>query len=734
MKQIITALLCAACILAVDSSAGIASDSIWQSYVTSASRADEAGNYAEACKLYAAALKEAEGFGEEDNRFLNTVKDLADAYASDGKFDLSESMFKRLLDIYEKNPKKNRLNIAWTLKGLAHGYMCQARFSEAESLQKRVLELVTAETGASSRNVAVALDGLGRIYAGQGNFAEALPLYERSLNLLTNLARAEVDRKRTELLLDNISTGLRNAADAQSYLGRYDDAIDSLKKSLAIQQKLSDRQDPMLASTYGSMATAYRRKGDYDEADKLYEQALAIYEKTVGPNHMDTAVVLNGLAANCTFQHKYDQAERYYQRALVSVEKALGPEHPDVSSIRRNFGTYYFQTGNYPQAESFYLQALAGKEKAFGATHPSTLSVVNDLARLYKTMGKNSEAKTLYQRLLTADESKYGAQSAEVASDLNSLAEVNEALKKNDESSSLKRRAEQIKQTLPGAGRLAALSQMSGAMAPGANTASIPVKDKWALVVGISKFNDPSINLKYAAKDAIDFKNYLVSSAHFQPDHVKLLTDGQATRDNIVAQLGDKWLGRMANKDDLVVIYISSHGSTTKENVAVNFLVAADTNKNALLGTGIPMQWLSEIIKEQVHSDRVVLVIDVCHSGAATSSGDKGITRENGFNVENLNVGSGQAVVCSSLADQVSWESKQYENSVFTRRLIEGLKQHDNNAPLSEAYKHMRSEVESEVLRDRGEMQTPVLNMKSWVGADPVLSVTPSSPRAGMPK
>lgn len=732
MRKSIRALLCSVCIFAVGASASLASEALWQSYFTSATQADDASNYAEACKLYAAAMKEAESFGETDDRFIRTLRALADAYDSDARYDRSEPLFKRLLDIYEKNPKKNRMNIAWTLKALSHGYMCQAKFSEALSLQKQVLDLVTQETGANSRNVAIALDGLGRIYAGQTNFTEALPLYERSLTILNNLARAEKDPQRMEILLDNLSTGLRNAADAESYLGKYDNAVGSLQQSLAIQKKLlSDKENAMLASTYGSMATAYRRMGDYDQAEKLYKTALAIYERSVGPNHIDTAVVANGLAANYTFQNRIDEAELYYQRALATVEKSLGEEHRDVSIVCRNFGTFYFQQRDYPQAESLYRRALAIREKTVGGNHPSALNVVNDLARLYQAMGKNLEAKTLFQRLLTADEATYGARSPEVANDLNHLAEVTEALKKDDESRDLKGRAHQIEQTLPGAGRLGALAEMSRTIS-GATTASAPVKDKWALVVGISKFKDPSINLKYAAKDAIDFKNYLVSSAHFKPDHVKLLTDGAATRESIVAELGDRWLGRLANKDDLVVIYISSHGSTTKEKLGVNFLVAADTNKNALVATGIPMQWLSEIIKEQVHSDRVVLVMDVCHSGAATASGEKGLTRDNNFDVENFKVGAGQAVLCSSLADQVSWESKQYENSVFTRRLIEGLRKRGDQTSLADAYAHLRSEVGSEVLRDRGELQTPVLNMKAWTGASPVLSVSPVSPRPGM--
>ncbi len=252
---------------------------------------------------------------------------------------------------------------------------------------------------------------------------------------------------------------------------------------------------------------------------------------------------------------------------------------------------------------------------------------------------------------------------------------------------------------------------------------SKPVKNKWALVVGISNFSNPEINLKFAAKDAVDFSNFLLHDAHFPPDHVKVLTDKDATRDNIIKQLGDDWLGRRAAPDDLVVIYVSSHGSVSRSEAGgVNFLVAYDTKPDGLLSTGIPMQWLSQMIKEQVHSNRVVLILDVCHSGSS-SGGEKGLVRENTFDVSKVGVGEGQAIVCSSAPEQVSWESKNYPNSVFTRRLIEGLKQDNSKVDLNKAFAYLKEQVESEVLRDRGKLQTPLLFSKAWQGTAPVLSV-----------
>ncbi len=258
-----------------------------------------------------------------------------------------------------------------------------------------------------------------------------------------------------------------------------------------------------------------------------------------------------------------------------------------------------------------------------------------------------------------------------------------------------------------------------------------PVKDKWALVIGISNFKDPAINLQYAAKDATDFRNYLVNDAHFAPDHVRLLTDSQATRENIVSTLGDNWLRRLANSDDLVCIYISSHGSAAKpEAGATNFVVPYEGNIDNIVFTGIPMQWLTAGLKELVHCDRMVVLLDVCHGGAAMGS-TKGLERARGVDPGTIAVGEGEVVMASSSASQISWESKNYQNGVFTRRLIEGLRQKSDKTKIDEAFAYMKERVEEEVLRDRAAVQTPIME-KKWRGEDVFLGLKPSSPRPGL--
>lgn len=277
---------------------------------------------------------------------------------------------------------------------------------------------------------------------------------------------------------------------------------------------------------------------------------------------------------------------------------------------------------------------------------------------------------------------------------------------------------------------------LSGASASSADelpSASKPVADKWALVVGVSKFQDPSITLKYPSKDATDFADYLIKEAHFAPDHVRLLTDEKATRENILAQVGDKWLPRVAEPDDLVIIYVSSHGSPQTMDVGgISYLLAHNTDKDSLYATGIPVQDLTRMIKERVHCQRIIVILDACHSGAAKAD-DKGVFRSHNINADAVAQGTGQLVICSSEPNQVSWESSSYPNGVFTKHLIDGLKQKGDFTTLGEAFEYVRDKTKTQVLRERGELQLPVLRSK-WQGESLKLSVKPANPRPGIPE
>jgi hypothetical protein len=258
--------------------------------------------------------------------------------------------------------------------------------------------------------------------------------------------------------------------------------------------------------------------------------------------------------------------------------------------------------------------------------------------------------------------------------------------------------------------------------------ASTPIADKWALVIGISKFSRPQYNLKFAAKDAMDFRDFLINEQRFAGDHIKVLLNEQSTRQAIMSAFGDSWLPRVVMPGDLVVIYISTHGTPSSQDAgAQNYIVAYDTDKDALFGTGVNMNDLCAQIKQRVRTDRVLIVLDTCYSGAA-ASGARGLVRSDNFDPEAIAQGSGRLVISSSSPNEQSWESKQYQNGIFTHCLINALRQKSGKSDVLTAFDKIKKDVEWEVQSTYGVQQTPKLG-GNWQGIDLILSAPPSSPR-----
>lgn len=589
-----------------------------------------------------------------------------------GKFDEAEQNYKKAIAGIQKLVTENHLYYTIVLMGLSELYIDQSRFEEAEKEIRTIVK--TRENALGDEN----------------------PLVAEAYVLLANVLADE---------------------------GKYNEAREFAGKAIELNNNIFEGGDNLfVAKAKHAFANIRRQEGQYAEAEKLLNESLSTVKRILGADHLEVADIERDLASLKLDQSQYREAETLFQSASNTVESKTGPDHPKRAELALDLGNLYLREGLYDKAEVQFLKSLKLSKDVLGETSRATARSARKLGELYVKLGKSDDAISQLTAACNIDKSIFGEASPPVAADLMVLAGAYDSAGQSEKSKELLAQANQIKQKFSGGNANVNMPQLTVPLAF-ASSDDRPVRDKWALVIGISNFKDPSINLKFAAKDATDFGNFLVTSEKFKEDHVKTLTDQEATRENIVAMLGDKWLGKNAREDDLIVVYVSSHGSHSQEDAGgVNFLVAHDTDKNSLLATGIPMQWLSKMISEQVKSNRVVLILDVCHSGAAAQGG-KALTRIAGLTPDAFKIGSGQMVLCSSMAEQVSWESKEYENSVFTRRLIEALRVNNDKTTLLDAYNRLKVLVESEVLRDRSNLQTPVLWNEKWVGNDPMLAV-----------
>lgn len=213
--------------------------------------------------------------------------------------------------------------------------------------------------------------------------------------------------------------------------------------------------------------------------------------------------------------------------------------------------------------------------------------------------------------------------------------------------------------------------------------------DRWAVVVGISRYQHAEQNLRFAAEDARSVSKALQEHCGFQPDHIKLLLDEEATATNLRSALGT-WLPRVAGRGDLVVIYYSGHGSpdldtNVTEDGIRKYLVTYDADPEDLFGTAVPMDDLSSALL-RLRSERTVLLLDSCFSGGALGAAGAPLPRT--FHKANQDFGGkitggfldtlalsgrGRAVLSACSPAEKSFEYGDLQHGIFTHFLVEGL-------------------------------------------------------------
>ena len=206
---------------------------------------------------------------------------------------------------------------------------------------------------------------------------------------------------------------------------------------------------------------------------------------------------------------------------------------------------------------------------------------------------------------------------------------------------------------------------------------------KFALIVGVSryKYHDGGLsNLVYADADARAVRDFLQrrEGGGFAPADISYLENEQATIEGMRAAL-TRFLPK-AGPGDLIFIFIAGHGGPDPYAPQNLYFMLHDTKLADMPNTALPMTELQEALDHSVRAERLVVLVDTCHS--AGLSGEKLVTTrgvEN--NLINLYTAklfneTGRAVLTSSDVNEVSRESPRWGggHGIFTWALLEGLR------------------------------------------------------------
>jgi hypothetical protein len=293
------------------------------------------------------------------------------------------------------------------------------------------------------------------------------------------------------------------------------------------------------------------------------------------------------------------------------------------------------------------------------------------------------------------------------------------------------------------AARLAPGGAKSAAAAPVVRSG---IRRKWALAVGISRFQNPDIpSLAFPAKDAQDFGRFLSGpSGKFSAGQVFTLTNEQATTAGIRTALAR--IAENDQADDLVVLFFSTHGTSPdmdKSNIGAGYLLTHDADPARLYATSLGMDELARFVEQNFHARRVVVFLDTCFSGDTArimrqSAGSKTIVPSSGGGsgaagpagggtVTRMAQSAGRVVIASSSRQEQSWESRDLQNGFFTSAIIQALERGRGGMTVLELYSDITASIPKAV-------REYTKKNKIAAGGQDILQTPQIFPAAGVPE
>ena len=159
-------------------------------------------------------------------------------------------------------------------------------------------------------------------------------------------------------------------------------------------------------------------------------------------------------------------------------------------------------------------------------------------------------------------------------------------------------------------------------------------KNYFALLIGINDYPGDWGDLPYSINEINSFKKTLLDKGNWDEENIKMITDSDATHDNIINNL--ELLGEKEKKFDISIIYFVGHGGSLNQNYSFSTYDAKIFDYE-----------LDSIFDG--FDGRIVLIMDCCNSG--------------GF-VETVK-GKGRVIMAACEKDGLTYQYKPLKSGFF---------------------------------------------------------------------
>jgi len=268
----------------------------------------------------------------------------------------------------------------------------------------------------------------------------------------------------------------------------------------------------------------------------------------------------------------------------------------------------------------------------------------------------------------------------------------------------------------------------SGAVAGSANI------DRWAVIIGVADYEDPTLDLEYADDDAEALADFLMTpeGGGFPEQNVQLLTNADA--DLLTVQRTLRSFLQKPAREDFVVIFFAGHGAADPVRPENLYFLTHDTDRSDFAGTALPMDELLTNVERQLLAERVLVLVDACHSAGIQDRFrlvDDPAGAVNAYLQRLSEAKPGLAMLTSAETRQTSREGARWRrgaregHGVFTYHLLQGLEgaadgyesgEPDRFVTTGELFEYVRDAVR----RDTENAQHPAIGAASFDRSMPV--------------
>ncbi|KAI7976158.1 hypothetical protein EIK77_002011 [Talaromyces pinophilus] len=306
-----------------------------------------------------------------------------------GRANAAERICKCALSEYEKNPDRDNIMMTLNLLNIIGAvYYRQGKLDMAEKTWERVLQGQMKKVGIRHLGTLQTINNLGIVYMEQGKLDDAEGKY-----LLALQEQKKLFDKDDPSVLDVI----HNIGALYQIRGKLAEAAQMFKQAFEGKKKTLGLEHHSTLRAAGLLSVLYQRLGKLDAAKEIFLQELQAYETRDGPEGTETLRTLYNLGCVYMDLNDVSQAQIMYQRALKGLEKGPLASHTLALDTLNKLGIIYMKQGRLNLAEETLMRALREKEKVLGPTHKSTFETVHNLDKVRRLQGRTRETRTFPQ-------------------------------------------------------------------------------------------------------------------------------------------------------------------------------------------------------------------------------------------------------------------------------------------------------------------------------------------------